>query len=295
MKRFLSCVTLFAAGLGAQPFDPFQGPGAPQIFEAFQSAGTPQIFEYKSGALLGGTYLGVNLAEINADRARELKLKEAYGVEITRVEETSPAEKAGLKTGDVVLEYNGQRVEGMEQFGRLVRETPAGREVKLLISRNGANQTVAATVQTRKVKALTGNMRDFFPGVEVPEFHLPDMPQVFTTWRSPMLGIESESLSSQLATYFGVKEGVLVRSVLKDTAAEKAGIKAGDVITKVDGSKVTTPNELVSAIRSASSKKTFPLELTRERRETTVNVTIEDGRSEKPGLPRTRVVRGVRM
>jgi serine protease Do len=295
MKRFFSCVTLFAAGLGAQPFDPFQGPGAPQIFEAFQSAGTPQIFEYKSGALLGGTYLGVNLAEINADRARELKLKEAYGVEITRVEETSPAEKAGLKTGDVVLEYNGQRVEGMEQFGRLVRETPAGREVKLLISRNGANQTVAATVQTRKVKALTGNMRDFFPGVEVPEFHLPDMPQVFTTWRSPMLGIESESLSSQLATYFGVKEGVLVRSVLKDTAAEKAGIKAGDVITKVDGSKVTTPNELVSAIRSASSKKTFPLELTRERRETTVNVTIEDGRSEKPGLPRTRVVRGVRM
>lgn len=295
MKRLFSCVTLFAAGLGAQSIDPFQRLVAPQIFEAFQAAGAPQIFEYKSGSLIGGTYLGVNLAEINADRARELKLREAYGVEITRVEEGSPAEKAGLKTGDVVLEYNGLRVEGMEQFGRLVRETPAGREVKLLISRNGANQTIAATAGTRKARTLTGNMRDFFPGVDMPEFHLPDMPQVFTTWRSPMLGVEGESLSSQLATYFGVKEGVLVRSVLKDTAAEKAGIKAGDVITKVDGSKVTTPNELASAIRSASSKKTFPVELTRDRHETTVSVTVEDGRSERPGLPRTRVVRNVRM
>ena len=74
---------------------------------------------------------------------------------------------------------------------------------------------------------------------------MPDIPQVFTTLRSPMLGVEAESLGSQLAGYFGVKEGVLVRSVLKDTPAEKAGIKAGDVITKVDGSGVTTPNELV--------------------------------------------------
>ena len=80
----------------------------------------------------------MNLAEIDADRARELKLKEPSGVEITRVEDGSPADKAGLKPDDVVLEYNGQRVEGMEQFGRLVRETPAGRDVKMLISRNGA-------------------------------------------------------------------------------------------------------------------------------------------------------------
>ncbi len=89
---------------------------------------------------------------------------------------------------------------------------------------------------------------------------------------------------------FGVKEGVLVRSVIKDTAAERAGIKAGDVITKVDGSKVTTPNELVSAIRSASSKKSFTVELSRDRHETSVTVTIEDKRSEKPALPRVRVV-----
>ena len=108
--------------------------------------------EFNSVPFVGGTYLGVNLAEIDANRAKELKLKEDYGVEITRVEENSPAEKAGLKPGDVVLEYNGQRVEGMEQFGRLVRETPPGREVKLKISRNGATETLTAVLGSRKVR-----------------------------------------------------------------------------------------------------------------------------------------------
>src|SRR5207253_11043288 len=127
-------LTLFAGALAAQPFDFFQAPS------------TPQVYEFHSGAIMGGTYLGVNLAEIDSARARDLKLKETYGVEITRVEDGSPAEKAGIKPGDVVLEYNGQRVEGMEQFGRLVHETPAGREVKLLISRKGAPQTITAAV-----------------------------------------------------------------------------------------------------------------------------------------------------
>ena len=284
MYRFISSMALFAAVLGAQQVEVVQ--------LAPQDSSTPQIFEFHNGGLMtGGTYLGVNLCEVPSDRARELKLKEAYGVEITRVEEGSPAEKAGLKSGDVVLEYNGQRVEGMEQFGRLVRETPPAREVKLMISRNGATQTVTATVQTRKLKNLATVMPNL--DINMPEIRIPDMPQMFTTWRSPMLGVEAESLGSQLAAYFGVKDGVLVRSVAKDTAAEKAGIKAGDVITKVDGSTVTTPNELVSALHSASSKKSFPIDLVRDRHETSVTVTIED-RSERIA-PRTRAVHDVKM
>ncbi|HYL39439.1 MAG TPA: PDZ domain-containing protein [Bryobacteraceae bacterium] len=270
MKKLVFGFILMAGGLAAQP-DYF-----------FQAQTAPRVYEFRGGAA-ATSYLGVNLAEVNPDRARDLKLSEAYGVEISRVEEGSPAEKAGLKPGDVVLEYNGQRVEGMEQFGRLVRETPAGREVKLVISRNGATQTIAATVGARKTKVMT------FPGVEIPEIHIPDIPQVFTTLRSPILGVEAEALGPQLADYFGVKEGVLVRSVIKDTAAEKAGIKAGDVIVKVDGTNVTTPNELSSAVRAASSRKTFAIELMREHKSMTLNVTVEDGRSERV-LPRARTV-----
>jgi serine protease Do len=279
MKRLFSFAVVFTAGLGAQSPDSFQAPGAP---------GGPQVYEFHTGALAGGSYLGVNLAEIDGTRAKELKLKETTGVEITRIEEGSPAEKAGLKPNDVVLEYNGQHVEGMEQFGRLVRETPGGREVKLVISRGGDTQTVMATVAARKVKMLATNLKEFVP--DMPDIRMPDMPQMFSVWRSPVLGVEAEALGSQLAAFFGVKEGVLVRSVLKDSAAEKAGIKAGDVITKVDGAAVTTPNELSSAVHSASSKKTFAVELMRDHKNVSVNVSVDEGRSERI-VPRTRVVR----
>jgi serine protease Do len=275
MKRLVSLVGIFAAGLGAQSL------------EFFQAA--PQVVPHR--VLAGVTYLGVSLAEIDSKRAAELKLKDPVGVEITRVEEGSPADKAGLKSGDVVIEYNGEHVEGMEQFGRLVRETPAGREVKLVVSRNGANQSIAATLGMRKLRPLGGN---FGPGLEIPEIHMPDMPQIFTTLHNPLLGVEAESLGSQLAAYFGVKQGVLVRSVLKDTAAEKAGMKAGDVITNVDGSAVSTPSELSSSVRSASSKKTFPVEVMRDHKELSVNVTIEDGRPERAIAPGRVVRNGVR-
>ena len=261
----------------------------------YQATAPDVLFQLAGGAQ--GSYMGVNLADVDSDRARALKLRDVHGVEITRIEDNSPAAKAGLKTGDVVLEYNGQRVEGMEQFGRFVRETPAGREVKLAISRDGNAQTVAVTLAARKdllrsgeVFAGTwpGNMREFH--FNMPEINV-DLPNIYTLSRTSMLGVEAESLTPQLAEFFGVKEGVLVRSVVKDSAAEKAGIKAGDVITKVDQEKVTNASELSSAIRSSRSKTSFPVQVMREHREMTLNVTVDRAKSDSPlVIPRTRVV-----
>jgi S1-C subfamily serine protease len=105
---------------------------------------------------------------------------------------------------------------------------------------------------------------------------LPDSALAMITGRSGMLGIESESLGSQLAEFFGVKEGVLVRSVLKNSAAEKAGVRAGDVIVKVDGETVTTPHEISSLLRAASrAKKSFPVVVVRDKKEVTLSVTLE--------------------
>lgn len=275
MKRLISLVAMSVMGLGAQSLNLFQAP--------------PQLMQFRP--LMGGTYLGVSLAEIDSKRASELKLKEPSGVEISRVEEGSPAEKAGLKPGDVVLEYNGEKIEGMEQFGRLVHETPPGRDVKLLISRNGATQTVTANLALRRPRPFGGN---FAPGFEIPEFHMPDMPQFFTTLRNPLLGVEAEALGPQLAAYFGVKQGVLVRSVVKDTAAEKAGIKAGDVITKVDGAGVGSPGELSAAVRTAGVKGSFPIDLVRDHKEMGINVTIEDGRPERAVPGAREIQNGVR-
>ncbi len=216
-----------------------------------------------------GSFLGVGIQEIDTNRAKELKLPEEAGVEVTRIAPDSPAERAGIKTGDVITQYNGQRIEGMDQFSRMVRETPAGREVKLGIVRNGAPQTVTARIASRP--AISGQLIPA-PVQEPLEFRFPDMPQNRMTWRSAMLGIEAETLDGQLADFFGVKEGVLVRTVNKGSAAERGGLKAGDVILKVDESKVTTPAELSARIRAAHGRAVSVV-VVRERKELTVTVT----------------------
>jgi serine protease Do len=225
--------------------------------------------------VMGGTYIGVGMQEIDGERAKALKLHEAGGVEITVVEQDSPAEKAGLKTGDVLLRYNGQRVEGMEHFARMVRETPAGREVKIDISRDGATQTVAVRVAQRKVQKLEWSDSAPLAGSWPFDIHLPDLPRTFMTLRSSALGVEAESIDGQLAQYFGVKEGVLVRSVLKGSAAEKAGIKAGDVIMKIDDAHVATPADISGQLRSLHGKSAVVL-LMRDHKEVTVTAGIGD-------------------
>jgi serine protease Do len=280
-----AAVLCSAAALGAQPAPDPPFPALPPMAYAEEAERAVRVFV---GG--GGSFLGVDVVEIDGDRARALKLKEERGVEITRVADDSPASKAGLLKGDVVLEFNGQRVEGTEQFVRLVRETPAGRQVKLSIRRGGAEQTITATVGSRKTKAYGGAV--VMPRFHVPEFEVvvPDTPSPMMSWKSGMLGIVAEPVENQLAEFFGVKEGVLVRSVNKASAAEKAGIKAGDVITKVDSTKVDSPREITSAIRSRKNN-TFPVTLVRERKEMTLSVTVEEKRSEHDIRQRSRSVR----
>jgi len=244
----------------------------------------------------GGAWLGVGVKEITADRARALNLKDEHGVEITTVEPDSPADRAGLKPGDVVLEYNGQRVEGTAQFIRFVRETPPGRTVRLTVFRNGSTQTVSATLAERRGRAFNfrapnvdEDIRIRIPRIEA----LPDVPRVTMSWRTAMLGIEGEALKdSQLGDFFGVKDGVLVRSVLKDTPAEKAGLRAGDVIVKVDDRRVSEPRDITSALRAArdASKKTLPVVVVREKKEVTLQVTLDEQPARRPAAPRTRRV-----
>jgi S1-C subfamily serine protease len=108
------------------------------------------------------------------------------------------------------------------------------------------------------------------------------------TWQNPVLGIEGESLRSeeQLADFFGVKEGVLVKSVRKNSAAEKAGLKAGDVVVKVDDSTVATPQEITRALRALGSKKTFTVTVVRNKKEMPLTVTMEErGGAMRAGEP----------
>jgi serine protease Do len=217
-----------------------------------------------------GSFLGVGIQEIDSNRAKALKLPEEAGVEVTRIAPDSPAEKAGIKIGDVVTQYNGQRVEGMDQFSRMVRETPAGRDVKIGIIRNGAPQTITAKIVSRP--AIGGQLIPS-PVQEPLEFRFPDMPQSRMTWRSTILGIEAEALDGQLAEFFGVKEGVLVRTVTRGSSADRAGIKSGDVIVRVDDAKVATPADISNHLRALRGRPVSVV-VVRDRKEVNVMLSV---------------------
>jgi serine protease Do len=291
MKSNLSLASIcFAAGLAAPAaFAQPTAPTPPPPPAAGPRARAQVITQQQT------PYLGISAIDISSDRAKALKLKEERGVEIVSVDEGSSAAKAGLKEGDVVLEFNGQHVEGWEQLKRLVSETPINREIKVGIWRNGAAQTLAATVGSRKDPRVAegfvfpnaanglplkvdGPFLSMGPGIE--------MPQLRTFAQNRAIGIFGESLGQeqQLAEYFGVKSGILIRSVMAGSAAEKAGIKAGDVIIKIDDQAVASPNEITSALRASGAKRNFNVTVMRNKKEVTLNITLEAGTSVRGSL-----------
>jgi len=230
----------------------------------------------------GGSWLGVETQEVNAEKAKELKLSHEQGALIGKVLSDSPAAKAGLKENDVVTEINGQRVEGTAQFRRMVREIPPGRTVQLSVWRDGKQQTITATLgkaEERHSALMKVRPQTFtFRVPEMPE--IPDVPGM--DWRDgmliagkPRLGIDAEDLSGQLGNYFGAPEGegILVRSVNTDSPAEKAGVKAGDVITTFNGERIRTAAELREKLAGAEAGKTVTLGVLRNK--SNVSLTVE--------------------
>jgi serine protease Do len=236
----------------------------------------------------GGGYLGIGGMEVTPERVKALNLKEERGVEVSSVDEEGPGAKAGLKSGDVVVEFNGTPVQGTAQFQRMVSEMPPGRQVKLTVWRNGATQTLTATIGERKNIVTTmipgeghgwafdmPNMPNMPAMPRMPDLSIPRM-EVLSP--SPALGIYGEPLgeSDQLAEFFGVTDGVLVRSVRKGSAAEKAGLKAGDVITKIDDTRISNSMDITRTLRAAKGKKTtFTVTVVRSKKEMPMSVTVE--------------------
>jgi serine protease Do len=267
-----------------------QAPPAPPAPPAAPAAPFGEVMRLITSS---GSYLGVGVRDVNEERKKALNLKEERGAEITSVENESPAAKAGLKTGDVVVEYNTQRVEGMEQFIRMVRETPSGREVKLTVVRAGTNTTVTVRPENMSSR-MERSMRDLRAmAPQMRGWTVETMPRPAMNWQSTSLGIEAEGLNEQMAGFFGVKHGVLVRAVSSGSIAEKVGMKAGDVIVKVDETEVKTPREVTSGLRTARSKnRTVPVTVVRERKEQALKVTFPEDSEGEPAkaLPKVRSV-----
>jgi serine protease Do len=229
--------------------------------------------------------IGVTVKETTAD---EMKKEPGVGVGtvvVEGVQEESPAQKAGVQEGDVVLEFDGERVRSVRQFRRLVDETATGRSVPIVVSRAGQRTNLTVTPESsREFNVLYPDerMRLEMPGAPIvralprmrdfesfaPEIH------VFASGRA-RLGVQVEALTEQLAEYFGVKQGVLVASVEKDSPADRAGLKAGDVITALDGSAVEDSRDLRNRLRRIEDDREFTLEVSRDRKAMTLKGKLD--------------------
>jgi serine protease Do len=226
----------------------------------------------------GHGWLGVGISEVTAERVKDLKLPAERGVVLGKIVPESPAAKAGLKENDVITEVNGQRVEGTEQFRRMIREIPTGRTAQVIVWRDGHAQTMSVTVgraEPRHVNTFVS------PGTFA--FHMPDVPQLNDLMESgpwfvgrPRLGIDAEDLEGDFGKFFGAPEGegVLVRGVFPDSPAAKAGLKAGDVITSVDGERIRSVGELREKMVEKKGEKSIKLGLLRNKTSLTVSVEM---------------------
>jgi serine protease Do len=223
-----------------------------------------------------GAWLGVEIADVSSEKARELKLPGEYGAIVEDVREDSPAAKAGLKKGDVIFQFAGEKVRSVAELRRLVRETPAGRTVALEISRDGHTQSLTAKLEAPPEAGPLYGWEG--PSFEMPQIHIPDLDFNVMFAGAPRLGISADDLTPQLASYFGVKQGkgVLVREVEDGTPAQKAGLKAGDVIVRAGGTEVDSVADLRRALRQApEEKRQISLTIVRDRKEMTLTVELE--------------------
>ena len=240
-----------------------------------------------------GRRLGVSVSDLEDSDVAKSKLASPGGVVVDEVTTDSPAEKGGLKKGDIIVEFDGERVRGSRQFSRLVQETPSGRKVQANVMRDG--QRVTLTLEPRDTGVQWfgdfDGLREFGGAfavptpparpTPVPEPPVPPTPprmfefEDFFGRSSGRLGITVDDLSSQLAEYFGTKEGVLVTSVTASSVAAKAGLKAGDVITSVNGTDVSSPGDLRRHISRLTDSEDFTLGVVRDRKPLTLKGKLE--------------------
>ena len=231
-----------------------------------------------------GSYLGIDTRDITHERMVALKLQEERGVEVTMVDQDAPAGKAGLREQDVILSYNGQPVEGQDELRRMIHETPAGRTITLGVSRGGQMITVKAQLASRRkmfqypaMAVMAGPNPPGAPGnFEMPAMPSFDVPAIDEIVHSSVRGgLMVENLTPQLGDFFGVKngQGVLVRSVEKNSPAERAGFRAGDVIVKVADRPVADTSDWRNAMRSRASGS-VPIGVVRDRKSLTINFAV---------------------
>lgn len=245
--------------------------------------------------LEGRNFLGILPGEVTRENMGRYGLREPRGVAVTKVIEGSPAARAGLKEGDVILRLDGETVGSVQKLNRLINEAAPEQTVRLSISRQGSEQELSATLARRSDFPTMGALQGALPRIEALRAEpggdslrgvmptMPIMPALpngdgmrLTLGASRRIGVGTTQLTKQLADYFGVTtgRGLLVTEVGEGSPAARAGLKAGDVITEVDGQAVGTVSDLMRALNSRDAGE-VTLTITRDKHQRTIRATPE--------------------
>jgi membrane-associated protease RseP (regulator of RpoE activity) len=298
VSLLLALILLASVAVAQQPAPPPPSPPDEPMDQAFS------IF------IDGGGFLGIYGENISRENMGRYHMSQVRGVGVTQVVKDSPAEKAGLRKDDVILRIDNENVSSVRKLNRLVSELAPDQSIRVSFSRGGAEQEISATIGKRLNQSFAGDLLSRDPKIWKWEG---TNPKSFK-WSGPLMGrgdlfdndgnfsfvlggrrigVSTMELTKQLADYFGITggKGVLVTSVTDDGPAAKAGVRAGDVITAIEGEAVDSPGDL-SRVINRKKEGDVTLTIIRNKSQQTIRVTPSE--AQVPGtLDRPQVGRRI--
>ena len=209
-------------------------------------------------------WLGVGIEEMTPSMQEDYELGGRVGLLVTNVVPHSPAAKAGIEEDDVILSFDRHAVSRAGDLIKLVRDTAPGATVALKLFRDGEEKELQVTIEKRRRHRAHS-------------FSWSGGKNMVIEINRPRLGVQVHDIGESLAPYFKVKAGagVLVTEVSEDSPAGKAGLKAGDVIVKVDDEAISSSDDLIDSLEDYDDGDDVQIEYVRKGKTETVSVTLE--------------------
>ncbi|MFA4915993.1 MAG: DegQ family serine endoprotease [Syntrophales bacterium] len=188
--------------------------------------------DLKTKGMVSRGWIGVAVQDITEDILQGLNLKDRNGALIAEVFEGDPADKAGVKTGDVAVEVNGKKVKDTHEFSRVIASSHVGNKISVKVMRDGKEYTFQVVVAERKDETAIAGVRG----------------------KSEGLGMTVQEITPEIARHLGVssKTGVVVAEVQEGSPADEVGIRSGDIILQVNKVKISS---LKDYLREISKKQ----------------------------------------
>lgn len=225
--------------------------------------------------------LGVVVTSVDDDELKELNLH--GGAKIKKVRDGSEAERIGLQKDDIIIKFDGSDIADPEDLADMVSDIEEEKKVEIVVMRDGKEKKFEADLKPGEEGSSWAWSDD---GDFDFDFNFGDVPHPFKGGftfndKGGFLGVETQELTDQLKAYFEVEYGVLIKKVMEDSPAEKAGLKAGDIITGINDRKIEDYNDLVRTVNYYDPGETVNIKYARKGNSNSVKVELGERRKMK--------------